>query len=110
MNVQDQITNLFVSLDKNQQITLLRQLSRSTKVAALVSDFSNKHSREHGTGIEFSVTETGPQHCPVVKVRVHTAYGVFHGSGISKETAKLNAVENAASNWQEKKVSTCVNW
>jgi len=100
MDVKSEIREMFNSLEKFEQIELLKELSGATKSSQYVIEFSNKHLKKFKSNIEFSILQTGPQHCPIVKAIVHTAYGEYTGCGTSKEVAKTNAIDLANLNWK----------
>ena len=58
--------------------------------------FSETHQRYFGTNIVFGrAKRIGSSHNIVVKVKVHTFFGVFIGKGSNKKVAKAAAAKEA---------------
>lgn len=94
------IKELFASLPKAEQIELLKELSSNSGTSISIADFSVKHQQRYGSNVEFTVTQDGLDHAPVITATVHTHFGNYTGKGSNQKIAKANAIENANANWK----------
>lgn len=94
------IKELFASLSKAEQVELLKELSSNSGTSISIADFAIKHQKRYGRNVEFTVTQAGLDHAPIVTATAHTAFGDFSGKGSNQKIAKANAVEEANSNWR----------
>lgn len=97
---QNKIKELFASLTKSEQVELLKELNSNSATSISITEFSQKHQRRYGSNIEFSVSQTGLDHAPLVTAVLVTAYGKFWGRGSNQKIAKANAIEQACNNWK----------
>ena len=93
------IKELFASLSKAEQVQLLKELSSNSATSISIADFAIKHQKRYGRNVEFTVTQAGLDHAPIVTATAHTSFGDFIGKGSNQKIAKANAVEEANSNW-----------
>ena len=100
MSLKKQIIDLFGKLSSAEQIELLKELSSNSGTSISIADFSVKHQKRYGGNLEFTITQAGLDHAPVITAVVHTNYGDFTGKGSNQKIAKANAVSFADKAWR----------
>ena len=93
------IKELFASLSKAEQTELLKELSSNSGKSTSISEFAVKHQKRYGSNAEFTISQAGLDHAPVITAIVHTSFGDFSGKGSNQKIAKANAIEKANLNW-----------
>jgi dsRNA-specific ribonuclease len=93
--MKEQIKKLFVQLEKDEQIELLKELSGNSESSITISELAQLVQKQYGKNIEFTVNQTGLDHCPTITAIAHTPFGDFEGTGSNQKIAKANACEKA---------------
>jgi dsRNA-specific ribonuclease len=93
--MKEQIKKLFAQLNKDEQIELLKELSNNTETSMSIAEFAQFVQKQFGKNVEFTVSQTGLDHCPTITAIAHTPWGDFEGLGSNQKIAKSNACDKA---------------
>jgi precorrin-6x reductase len=86
---------LYDELSESNQRVLLKILAATSESATLIKQFHERHQKQFGCNVTFTVKPSEATHNPIITTVVHTKFGDFEGLGRNQKEAKMNAVIKA---------------